>query len=88
VVRANPEVVARRLQEEVVLVHLRTNRIYTLNATAARFWELLGDGFDRDAIKRAMLEEFDVNGTDLDEEIERVVAELSVQGLVVSDDDV
>ena len=30
--------------DEVVLVHLRTNRIYTLNRTGARFWELLEDG--------------------------------------------
>lgn len=34
----NPDVVAQRVQDEVVLVNLRTNEIYTLNRTAARAW--------------------------------------------------
>jgi Coenzyme PQQ synthesis protein D (PqqD) len=87
VLRTNPDVVARRMHEEVVLVHLRTNRIYTLNSTAARFWELLESGMERDALKRALEEEFEVDGVDLDQEIEDVLAQLSVQGLVVLDGD-
>lgn len=83
----NPDVVARRMDDEVVLVHLRTNEIYTLNATAGRFWELLGSGLDRDAIKRAMRDEFDVEEPRLDEEIDALVADLSRQGLVVADAD-
>jgi hypothetical protein len=83
--RINPDVVARRMDDEVVLVHLRSNHIYTLNATAARFWELLGEGLQRDAIKRAMQEEFEVEEEQLDAEIEALVADLSGQGLVESD---
>jgi hypothetical protein len=86
--RINPDVVARRMDDEVVLVHLRTNRIFTLNPTAARFWELLGAGLDRDAIKSAMRDEFEVDEPRLDEEIEALVAELSGQGLLVIDADV
>jgi hypothetical protein len=37
-VQPNRDVVARRLKDEIVLVHLRTNRIYSLNRTGARFW--------------------------------------------------
>jgi hypothetical protein len=83
--RTNPDVVARRMDEEIVLVHLRSNRIYTLNATAARFWDLLGEGLDRDAIRDAMREEFEVAEARLDEEIDALVVELSGQGLVMSD---
>jgi hypothetical protein len=39
--RPEDDVVSRRLEDEVVLVHLRTNRIYKLNETGARLWELL-----------------------------------------------
>ncbi len=69
-----------------MLVHLRTNRIYTLNATAARFWELLASGMERDALKRALGEEFDVDGVDLDQEIDGLLADLSDQGLVLDGD--
>ncbi|HEX8219054.1 MAG TPA: PqqD family protein [Chloroflexia bacterium] len=34
-------VVARRMGEEMVLINMRTNRIYRLNRTGARFYELL-----------------------------------------------
>jgi hypothetical protein len=83
--RANSEVVARRMDEEVVLVHLGTNRIYTLNSTGARFWDLLERGLDRDAIKAALLEEFEVGELQLDAELKAIVAELSAQGLLVLD---
>lgn len=41
--RPDPDVLARRLGEEIVLVHLKTNRMYSLNRTGARVWELLGE---------------------------------------------
>jgi hypothetical protein len=38
-----------RVGEEAVLVNLKTNRIYSLNHTRARFWELISVGHDRNA---------------------------------------
>ena len=52
-----------------MLVNLRTNRIYRLNRTAARLWELLEQGKDAAGIREAMLEEFDVEPAALDAEI-------------------
>ncbi len=42
--RCSPDVTARRLGENIVLVHLGTDRIYELNPTAARIWELIQTG--------------------------------------------
>ena len=61
--QVNPDVVARRLDDEVVLVHLRTNEIYRLNFTGARFWELLGEGLELDEVKRSLESEFEVDRT-------------------------
>jgi hypothetical protein len=83
--RVNPDVVARLMDGEAVLVHLGTNRIYTLNSTAARFWELLEGGMDRNEIKRTLLAEFDVDEVGVDEEIDGVVANLEAEGLLVTD---
>src|SRR5215207_8182687 len=42
--RLDPNVVAQRIGDDVVLVHLRTNRIFELNATGGRVWALLAAG--------------------------------------------
>ncbi len=83
--RPSSEVVARRLDDEVVLVHLQTNRIYTLSPTAARFWELLQDGVDRAEIGRRLRREFDVGESQLDAEIAALVSRLGAEGLVCGD---
>ena len=48
----NPDVVSRRLGDDTVLVHLKTNRIFALNPTGARFWELLLEGMNRGEIEQ------------------------------------
>jgi hypothetical protein len=80
--RPNPDVVWRRLQGDVVLVHLKTNRIYSLNPTGARFWELLGEGRERDEVEQEMLAEFDVDAAELRCEVDDLVHELSREGLL------
>lgn len=80
--RPSADVVSRRLDDEVVLVHLRTNRIYSLNETGARLWELLETGHDRVRIERQMLEEFDVEPADLRREIAELLGSLEAEQLV------
>jgi hypothetical protein len=76
------DVVFRELNGQIVLVHLGNDRIYGLNETGARFWELLATGRDRAAIRAQLLEEFAVEPTELDREIDALVAELTHAGLV------
>jgi hypothetical protein len=82
VIRVAPDVVARRLDDEVVLVHLGTNRIWTLNATGGRYWELLEEGLGHEIIVRRMREEFEVDETTLEQEIASITADLRRAGLV------
>lgn len=79
------DVVARRLDDEVVLVHLATNRIYALNPTGARFWELLAEGVERPEIVRRLCAEFAVEPDEVEREVSALSAELSKAGLVTSD---
>jgi Coenzyme PQQ synthesis protein D (PqqD) len=76
------DVVYRELHGEIVLVHLGTDRIYALNETGARFWELLAAGGDRAAIRAQLLREFAVEPAELDFEIDALVADLVHAGLV------
>jgi hypothetical protein len=80
--RPIPDVVYRELEGEIVLVHLGTNRIYSLNETGARFWELLASGSERAEIERQLLDEFAVEPEDLRQEIDSMLSALAEEGLV------
>lgn len=80
--RPAPDVVSRRLDDEVVLVNLQTNKIYSLNPTGARFWELLAEGNDRAAIEGRLLNEFEVTPERLSAEVDALLAALSQAGLI------
>jgi hypothetical protein len=81
--RSSPDAVAARVGDEIVLVDLKTDRIYSLNRTAARAWELLCEEHDRAEVERRMLEEFDVTPGELAEALEGLVVALAEHGLLV-----
>jgi hypothetical protein len=55
--RPAPDVLSRQVEEESVLVDLATNRIFSLNTTGARFWQLLQEGLNPvDAFLRLRME--------------------------------
>lgn len=76
------DVVSRRMGEEMVLVHLRTNQIHTLNPTAARTWELLQGGHDLEEIKRVLLGEFEVEAERVDREVKKLLIELERSSII------
>jgi hypothetical protein len=81
----SPDVASRRLGDEVVLVHLKTNRIFSLSPTGARFWELLSDGKTRPEIEAELLQEYDVSQDQVSAEIDSLVGMLRAEGLVRED---
>src|SRR5713101_5196239 len=82
VVRPNPNVIFRRLGDEIVLFHLETDRFYELNGTAARFWELLSEPNGGTQIHEKMMAEFAVDSDDLANEVEALLASLRKEDLV------
>lgn len=80
--KPSEDVVARRVEDEVVLVNLKTNQIYALNRTGARAWELFEAGNDQTQIAAGLRKEFDVREEDLDGELERLFVSLREEGLV------
>jgi hypothetical protein len=80
--RPDNEVVSRKLGDRLVLVNLRTNRIYELNRTAARVWELLDAGSGRSELEEVLLGEFDVEDSVLSQDVGRMLDQLSSEGLI------
>jgi hypothetical protein len=81
-VQPNPDVIAKQIDDECVLVHLGTDRIYRLNRTGARVWELLSAGYDRVGVHERMLQEFEVDPDQLVREIDGLLTSLQDEGLV------
>jgi hypothetical protein len=72
--RRDPDVVARRVQDEILLVQLGRSQVYSLNRTGARLWELIGEGCSPRLASERMLEEFDVPEAELRAEIDSFLA--------------
>src|ERR1700682_139620 len=84
--KPNPNVLFKRLGDEMVLFHLDTDHFYELNGTAARFWELLHEMSDAEQARERMLEEFGVDPDQLAGEVEAFVTSLRNENLVSSDE--
>ena len=80
--RPNPNVIFRRLDDEIVLFHLGSDRFYELNGTAARFWELLSEGRDFAQIRDQMVAEFAVDPNQLAGETETLLDSLRREDLI------
>jgi hypothetical protein len=82
--RPHPQVVARRVDDEIVLVQLDRNSIFALNRTGARFWELIVEGSSRSEASERMLQEFDVTPARLAAEIDELLDLLFREGLLLT----
>jgi hypothetical protein len=83
--RQGTDVAARRVDDRVVLVNLQTNHIYSLNATGSRLWELLEAGRTRDELVAELGQEFGVSSETVEQDVDRLLAELEQATLVVGD---
>ena len=81
--RPSPEVISKRLDEATVLVHIPTNRIFELNETGTRVWELLGQGLDSNTIVGFLVEEFDVDKARASNEVNDLLIQLRTKDLLV-----
>jgi hypothetical protein len=84
--KPNPNVIFRRLDREIVLFHLDTDRFYELNGTAARFWELLNQGKDVAQIRTQLQTEYTVDPEELAGEADALVNSLARENLITTDE--
>lgn len=82
--RPAADVVSRRLGESIVIVRLSTNRIFELNATGARLWELLEQGHAVAEALTTLADEFEAPADEIARDVEALIRDLTAQGLLVS----
>ena len=77
-----PDVVSRRLGEQLVLVNLSDNGIFELNRTGARVWELLQETSVQDELIARLGTEFEVDQATIAGEVEALLQAMLSRGLV------
>ncbi len=84
--RPNPDTVAEPLGNDLVLVHMKTDRILLLQGTGVRIWELLSTGHDVAEIRARILREFEATETEVATDIDDLLASLQREQLISPDD--
>jgi hypothetical protein len=82
--RPNSDVIAKRLDQTSVLVHIPTNRIFELNETGSRVWEMIGESLGTDQIVQRLADEFDVEEAQAANEVNELLTRLGNEGLLSS----
>ncbi len=80
--RANPDALATRVGDEIVLVHAGTDQIYVLNRTGARVWELMCAECDRAEIEQRLMQEFEVTAAEVTGQVQDLLASLAKGRLI------
>ncbi len=76
---------AQRVDDRIVLVHLETNRLFELNLTAAFLWDALAEGSTRDELEERLALEFDVERDALVREIDELLGRLTSERLICAE---
>lgn len=78
----SPQVVFREIGGEAVLLHLGTQRYFTLDETGTRMWTLLSEHGSLAEVRRHLLVEYEVEPAALERDLDELVARLAEEGLV------
>ena len=82
VVVAVPDQVSASLEDEAVVLHLKDGCYYGFNPVGARIWNLLEQPRTVGEIRDILLEEYEIQPQPLEEDLQRLLAELAERGLI------
>ena len=84
-VAPHPDVVWRLVEGEVVLLNITSGQYYSLDEVGTRVWSLLPQtGSSLEALRNALLGEFDADPSDIDRDLQDLFGRLLAADLVVT----
>lgn len=75
-------VMARVVGNETVLLELASGTYFGLDSVGTRAWQLMSEGKTLKEIRDKLLDQYDVQGDELEHDLLRLAQELEAQGLV------
>jgi hypothetical protein len=82
----SPQVLARRIGDETVILDLASGTYFGLDAVGARLWQLMSEGLTLTRICQVMLTEYQVEGSRLQQDVLGLVQTLLSKQLVQLED--
>ena len=77
-----PNVISQEVGGETVLLDLKNENYFGLDAVGTRIWQLIQQSADLRSIFRTLVQEYEVEEAQLQADLERLIGELSERGLV------
>jgi hypothetical protein len=77
------DVIFKVLENEAVLLNLKTGTYFGLNETGTRIWKLIEEHGHLEIVRRHMLDEFEVLEEALEGDMQALLSELLERGLLV-----
>jgi hypothetical protein len=84
--RPGSDTAVEHLGDEVVLIHLKTDRLFVLNRTGSRIWELLSSGHEVTEIEQQVLGEFAATRDEVAADVRSLLESLQREQLITPDD--
>lgn len=81
--RHNPDMAWRRIDDESVVLDLKTSAYYSLNETASMIWEALGEGLTPRQAGEKLCEEFDEDPAAVERDVSAAVADLLRERMIL-----
>lgn len=81
--RPAPDVVSRKVGDELVLLDLQRGVYFGLDEVGARIWALMLDNGDASTIVARLADEYEAPRQQLEEGVNQLLLELQSQGLLV-----
>lgn len=72
----------RRVDDEIVVLDMRSSAYYAVNGTGATLWEHLQAGCDRDQLVQAVVAEHDISLQESERDVDAFVAMLTGFGFL------
>ena len=83
--KISDDVVFRILGDEAVILNLASGVYFGLDTVGTRMWQLMSEHGSIDKVVSALLDEYEVEETQLRNDLDKLIEQLSEKGLVKAD---
>lgn len=78
----SPQVISQEISGETVLLDLESECYFSLDTVGTRIWQLIRDGHKLRTIHAILLQEYDVEGAQLEADLAALLTAASARGLI------
>lgn len=82
IITPSPDIISQEIGGETVLLDLKNENYFGLDGVGSRIWQLIEKNGDLQNIYQTLLEEYEVDAEQLQEDLEVLIGNISERGLV------